>query len=560
MNGYKIEPKHGNATKKLPLTAISFGLFYSFYLTYYSNFANSPVAEAARKTGASADALNLCLLLLFAVGIVCGLTSVWTRWFIRNRRIKRSVHIFAFLAPLLLPLAPTAPFVYICTILVAFCVGALMGRSIYTAVCFSADIHPALMIVAIYTVVQAYIHAYAIAPALRSLPMYYALGAPVLLAGAITCYLFDGNEMERRRVLPEKRLRLEDLWPALVMIVFAQASFALYETVLLPRIPALPLDPVWQIVPNAATLLFFLLFGQRLNFRGALTVMAVLFAGGAVVFLAWVGPGRVFAQMFTESAFLFYDLFYIWLMRYIFLAYGRRFARMKLFIIIDFSVGLAFKGFAEILFSNLPPGAGIAIALLPLAFGLALLIPSTVRAAEGMDAQRAYAESFDALEVPLPDQRGDVLKARNALLRTLPPGATLTDEEQTALAYLIDGQYADLTAYFMDVSTGRVHALTGSVVAKFGCKNKTELIARMGAARTEDDRRARIEALYEEYGLTAREREISELLMTTGLAMKHISEKLSLSDDTVRTHAKNLYRKFGIQSRAELAEKLTGIG
>ena len=555
--GTKMTPKYGNA-KMPPLAAFSFGMFYSFFTTYFNDFANSPLATAARGIGADVDTLNICLLLTFVLGLVCCLSSLWTRLFIKYRSIKLSIHICAFAAPMLIPITTSVPLIYVYTMFGAFSVGALLGRSLYTAVCFSADIHPALIIVAIWTIVQAYIHANAIAPVLHTLRMYYVMGTPLLLGGVVTCYLFNGNEIKRRRVLPENKLRLEDLWPALAMIILAQGSFALYDTTLLPRIPALPLDPVLQIIPNAATLLFFLLFWRRLNFRRALTIMVAFLACVAVIFVAWEEPRRAFVMMFTEPSFLFYDLFYFWLLQYSFLAYGRRFARMKLFIVISLGVDVVFRNLTQIILSRMPPGTNPAIALLPMAFGLALLIPMAARAAGSMGAQREYAESFDAREVPLPDQREDVLEARGALLQTLPPGITLTGNEQTALAYLIDGQYTDVTAYFMDMSLRKVNMLAGSIVSKFGCKNKTELIARMGAARAGDDRRARLEALYKFYGLTAREREICELLMTTSLAMKNIAEKLGVSNATVNFHTQNLYRKLDIQSRNELADKFTG--
>jgi DNA-binding CsgD family transcriptional regulator len=51
--------------------------------------------------------------------------------------------------------------------------------------------------------------------------------------------------------------------------------------------------------------------------------------------------------------------------------------------------------------------------------------------------------------------------------------------------------------------------------------------------------------------LTSREEEIFTLLLK-GTAPKEIGFALKISYDTVRFHQKNLYRKLGIQSRAEL--------
>ncbi|MCL2124987.1 MAG: helix-turn-helix transcriptional regulator [Oscillospiraceae bacterium] len=52
-------------------------------------------------------------------------------------------------------------------------------------------------------------------------------------------------------------------------------------------------------------------------------------------------------------------------------------------------------------------------------------------------------------------------------------------------------------------------------------------------------------------GLTPREMEIFALLLTDA-SFKQISASLNVSDNTVRFHSKNLYRKLSIQSRAEL--------
>ena len=54
--------------------------------------------------------------------------------------------------------------------------------------------------------------------------------------------------------------------------------------------------------------------------------------------------------------------------------------------------------------------------------------------------------------------------------------------------------------------------------------------------------------------LTPREQEIFTMLLT-GRAPKEIAFTLKISPYTVNFHQKNLYRKLGIQSRAELFAK-----
>lgn len=55
-------------------------------------------------------------------------------------------------------------------------------------------------------------------------------------------------------------------------------------------------------------------------------------------------------------------------------------------------------------------------------------------------------------------------------------------------------------------------------------------------------------------GLTPREQEILDELSTGATAMV-VSEKLEISFDTVRTHIKNIYKKFGVHSRFQLIKK-----
>ena len=59
---------------------------------------------------------------------------------------------------------------------------------------------------------------------------------------------------------------------------------------------------------------------------------------------------------------------------------------------------------------------------------------------------------------------------------------------------------------------------------------------------------------FDRYNLTPREKEIIKLLLT-GKAPKEIAYNLNISYATVIFHTNNLYRKLGIQSRAELFAK-----
>ena len=64
--------------------------------------------------------------------------------------------------------------------------------------------------------------------------------------------------------------------------------------------------------------------------------------------------------------------------------------------------------------------------------------------------------------------------------------------------------------------------------------------------------------VYEQLNLTNREEEILTLLLN-GSSPKEIAYTLKISFDAVRFHQKNLYRKLGIQSIAELFARFSSF-
>lgn len=61
----------------------------------------------------------------------------------------------------------------------------------------------------------------------------------------------------------------------------------------------------------------------------------------------------------------------------------------------------------------------------------------------------------------------------------------------------------------------------------------------------------RLEELATQYGLTEREREVMGFI-AQGKTRADIMQELFLSENTVKTHARNLYRKLGVHSKAEV--------
>lgn len=60
-------------------------------------------------------------------------------------------------------------------------------------------------------------------------------------------------------------------------------------------------------------------------------------------------------------------------------------------------------------------------------------------------------------------------------------------------------------------------------------------------------------------GLSEREREVF-VLIAKGLSRKEVAELLHLSDNTIATHVRNVYRKLNISSRAEAALEACRLG
>ena len=62
----------------------------------------------------------------------------------------------------------------------------------------------------------------------------------------------------------------------------------------------------------------------------------------------------------------------------------------------------------------------------------------------------------------------------------------------------------------------------------------------------------------QESNLTEREKEILQLLMK-GLAYKEIAGRIFISQETLNSHIKNIYRKLNVHSRSELAARFGNI-
>lgn len=74
-----------------------------------------------------------------------------------------------------------------------------------------------------------------------------------------------------------------------------------------------------------------------------------------------------------------------------------------------------------------------------------------------------------------------------------------------------------------------------------------------------ESRRENVEGIASEYFLTAHEADVL-LLLAKGYSQRGIAGKLDVSDNTVRTHMRNLYRKLQIHSCQDAIELVEGFG
>lgn len=72
-------------------------------------------------------------------------------------------------------------------------------------------------------------------------------------------------------------------------------------------------------------------------------------------------------------------------------------------------------------------------------------------------------------------------------------------------------------------------------------------------ARKEDGEGALFAKIASDYGLTARETEVTEYL-ARGRNKRVISQELGLAEETVKTHMGNVYRKLLVHSQQELID------
>ncbi len=72
---------------------------------------------------------------------------------------------------------------------------------------------------------------------------------------------------------------------------------------------------------------------------------------------------------------------------------------------------------------------------------------------------------------------------------------------------------------------------------------------------TDSERTSAVQFLITEYSLTPRESDIFALL-ANGRNRKYVSEELTITEETVKSHISNIYRKLGVHTQQELLDKV----
>lgn len=140
----------------------------------------------------------------------------------------------------------------------------------------------------------------------------------------------------------------------------------------------------------------------------------------------------------------------------------------------------------------------------------------------------------------------------------------------TMVGWVVHGALADAAAVYTTAVVVCVYVLSMPLVLQLRKRAQRDggapeegpgavLATVQGAeALLREGRSRRIDVLADAYALTPRERQILELTLD-GVDSPRVAERLGLSDNTVRTHKKGLYRKLGVHSKQELAHLVQAV-
>ncbi len=528
---------------------VSFIALYCWYTAYFHDLDASPVARLILSRGADNGVWGNTFIISTMASFAGCLLFVKKQNLPQRRPLWLAVHVLTFALIHLAPYMPSPVLIYIMAAASGLLLGAVINRVFYSVFFAINQIHPARIIALAYTFIQTYIHAYTILPIVEIPALYYAIEAGTLLICLIFSLRFDGNELEVRRLLPENRIKPADMLPILVYMLVMQSCFCVYDAYVWPQMQRGVWADTLQILPNAATLIVMFFFGKHLTIGRSLRVFLVFFTCGITAFLLLDnGPQRVFVDAFIQPAYLFSDLFYLWLIYSIFFTYGNKFLRLRAYLCVVLLSHFAANLLIDGIFEAVPPHVRYTAAVFPLIMLLFLLIPSIERFIAKAEKQRTYVEGQEGDSVLLPTQRPAILAKRDAILSALPQEPAFTAAERDVLAYLLDDHDLDTLSYFMNISVKEARQHVADIMRKCGADSRSALMQRLGALQGGGDS---FDAIAGRYGLAQREKEVVSLLLK-GLTLRQVAPEMGITFSTVSTYSKTIYRKLDINSRSEL--------
>ncbi|WP_416966644.1 LuxR C-terminal-related transcriptional regulator [Streptomyces sp. 4F14] len=137
-------------------------------------------------------------------------------------------------------------------------------------------------------------------------------------------------------------------------------------------------------------------------------------------------------------------------------------------------------------------------------------------------------------------------------------GALARARREHRCSWAAAGAAEDLGILLLGRGTGDSAALRQFVAARElyeeagALRDAARMAARLGSATASSARPAENRPVGPEQGLTHSERAVAELVVL-GMTNRQVAGKLHLSSYTVNYHLRNIFRKFGIKSRVELA-------
>lgn len=154
-----------------------------------------------------------------------------------------------------------------------------------------------------------------------------------------------------------------------------------------------------------------------------------------------------------------------------------------------------------------------------------------------------------------PNKEGDIREEEGVGGRaTGGDPATLDALERDIFHQLVEGRTVARIAQELYLSPSAVKYHAQKIYRECGVHSRAELVALMRepvALRDSDARTSRSDTLAQAHGLTSREQEVMELL-AQGTTIAGVAERLAVSENTAKTHAKRVYKKLGVHSKQDV--------